>query len=126
MMTRRRLLAVCGGILGAVVTTAAVGAASNLNHLEYVTFSGPVALPGVTLQAGSYSFQIADDNHAVVLVRERITGKPVFMGLTNRVERPNGIAAGRMVLGEARRGAATPILVWYMPEGDGGRQFIYR
>ena len=127
MVTRRRLLAVCGGFLGVLVAAAGLRAAS-MNQLEYLTFSQSVSLPKVTLPAGSYSFEIADPNgsNMVVLVRERASNKPVYLGFTNRVDRPAGSKVPAVVLGEARRGEPTPILVWFTPDEGPGREFIYR
>jgi hypothetical protein len=128
MVTRRKLLAVCGGFLGVLVAAAGLRAAS-MNSLEYLTFSQSVALPGVTLAAGSYSFEIADPNgsNMVVLVRERASHKPVYLGFTNRIDRPAGRKLAPVVFGEPRRGEPTPILVWYTAdEGMSGREFIYR
>jgi len=127
MVNRRTALAACVGLLGALVTAASLRA-QTANHLQYLTFSGAVALPGVTLAAGSYSFEIADPNgtNSVVLVRDRASRKAMFMGLTNRIERPRGVEAGHVVLGEARRGEVPPIVAWYAPDEDTGRQFIYR
>ena len=124
-MTRGRWLVMCGALVGVLATTTGTKA-SNLNKLEYLTFSAPVALPGVTLKAGAYSFEIADEAGQVVLVRDRTSHKPMFLGITNRVERPRAHSAGSVVLGEARRGEASPIMAWYPDSNTVGREFIYR
>ena len=49
-----------GGVL-AIAALVAVGARADENdRLTYLTFSGPVQLPGVTLAAGTYTFKLAD------------------------------------------------------------------
>ena len=54
------------GVLAAVVTgwlvmtTAAPTSAMTYDKLTYLTFSGPVRIPGVTLNAGTYSFRLAN------------------------------------------------------------------
>jgi hypothetical protein len=115
-----------GALLGLVLGVATLSATAN--RIEFVTFSGPVGLPGVTLHAGTYSFEIVDtmSSERVVCVRDRATREPVFLGITLAVERPAGAASGRsIVLGESARGVAPPILTWY-PNGDAaGRSFIY-
>jgi hypothetical protein len=96
--------------------------------LEYLTFSGPVGLPGVTLHAGTYSFETPDSMSPanVVNVRDRATRQSVFLGLADSISRPAGSReAGSVLLGEARRDAATPIVAWF-PNGDKqGYQFRY-
>jgi hypothetical protein len=48
------------------------------------------------------------------------------MGLTNRVPRPGGLdTKSTVAFGEARRGEATPIMVWYPPDSGEGHRFIY-
>jgi hypothetical protein len=126
MLTRRSFVAGCGALFGLALGVATLSAAGG--GLEYLTFSGPVGLPGVSLGAGSYSFQVLDlqGSATVVSVRNRQTHQPVFLGMTQRVERDSSRGTERrVVLGEAPRGMAPPILAWY-PEGDSiGHQFIY-
>jgi len=42
-----------------LVATAAPVSAQRLDKLTYLTFSGPVQVPGLTLGAGTYRFQLA-------------------------------------------------------------------
>ena len=49
------------GCVLALASLVAVGARADENdRLTYLTFSGPVQLPGVTLAAGTYTFKLAD------------------------------------------------------------------
>lgn len=50
--------AVMTGLL--VITAAAPVGAMTYDKLTYLTFSGPVRIPGVTLNAGTYSFRLAN------------------------------------------------------------------
>ena len=112
---------------------AAAGAASahawgNGSGLTYLTFSGPVALPGVTLEAGTYAFELHDPANStnVVLVRDRNRRRPFYLGITQRVARPAGLGNRSTVsLGEAPRGEPTPIVAWYPSDASYGLQFIY-
>jgi len=93
-----------------------------------LSFNRAVALPGVTLAPGRYTFEIVDDAGQLDIVRVRNAGTnvPEFMGFTHRVPRPDrlrGLSA--VTLGEAPRSAAQPIQVWYPADGSDGRQFIY-
>src|SRR5512135_2737305 len=51
--------------------------ADEWNKLTYLTFSGPVQLPGVTLPAGTYAFKLADtwSNRHVVQVFDKDQSK---------------------------------------------------
>src|SRR5689334_18851397 len=52
-----KLIGTCAALfLGATLASAQV----DTKRTTIVTFSAPVALPGVTLPAGSYTFQLAD------------------------------------------------------------------
>ena len=117
----------------AVALGVAVGAASlqaqTSNRLTYLTFSGAVGLPGVTLPAGSYAFELADvsGTNNVVLVRNRERSKVYFLGFTNRIARPAGMRdASGVTFGEAAPGQPRPIAVWYPPDTSDGLQFLYR
>lgn len=118
-----RLTAVGVALTGLLVAVpeAAVGRAS------YLTFSGPVALPGVTLDAGSYKFDMpADSDLSVVRISSRDGSRVFLMAFTRIVNRPRAVAADQHVtLGEARPGEARPIHTWYPSGKSTGREFIY-
>jgi hypothetical protein len=131
MFNRRVVLRACGAFLGLVIvagTVTTLSASVRSNRIQYLTFSAPVSLPGVTLSRGTYTFEVANPEASadIVRVRNRATDAVVFLGFTYRVERPKGKADNRpIVFGEAPRGVAPPILEWY-PGGDvTGHQFRY-
>lgn len=96
---------------------------------DRITFSGAVALPGVVLPAGSYTFEVANpwSSHTVVRVASRDTGRVHFLGFTRMVPRPADLPADQLIsLGEAPRGEAVPIEVWYPGGRSQGHRFIYR
>lgn len=131
MFTRTGLITACGALLGLAVaagTVATLSASVRSNRVEYLTFSGPVGLPGVTLARGTYAFEVANPEASadVIRVRNRTTDAVVFLGFTKLTERPKEMAINRSVrLGEARSGMAAPILGWY-PTGDRvGHEFQY-
>jgi hypothetical protein len=114
--------------LGLALSAASVQALTS-NRLTYLTFSGAVALPGVTLPAGSYAFELADSagTNNIVLVRNRERSKVYFLGFTNRIARPAAMREISAVsFGEAAPGQPRPIAVWYPPESSDGLQFRYR
>ncbi len=115
-------------ILGFLVAAASVHT-MNPAHQALLTFSRPVSLPGVSLAAGTYVFEVAnpDTSSDVVRVRSKEDYRHVyFTGFTRRVDRPKGLRADRpVVLGEPAAGMSPPILAWF-PEGAAtGRQFVY-
>ena len=121
-----------GALAGLLVIASSLAAgpsnASSLfNKLEYLTFSGPIGLPGVTLVAGQYAFEVAHvDSGDVVRVRYRKTDRVSYMGFTHRLERPRSLAMDKSVLlGEARPGEAAPILAWFPIDARTGYEFVY-
>ena len=112
-----------------VLLCAATGRAWIGTHENKLTFSQPISLPGVTLPAGTYSFDIADNSSSldIVVVRNATRTKSYFIGFTNTVDRPKGLPANTAVtFGERAANAPMPIAVWY-PLGQAiGHQFLYR
>lgn len=95
---------------------------------NYLTFSGPVALPGVQLQAGTYIFERATpDSHAnVVRVLSRDRMHVYLLAFTRQVARPIDWRPGQAIaLGEPARGVPPPVRVWYPIDELIGHEFIY-
>lgn len=128
MVNRKAVLTACGACLGLVLAAAvSTGAWVNASRTTYVTFSGPVGLPGVTLGAGTYIFEMANPNrNDIVRVMSRQRDLVLFTGFTETVDRPANLAADHLIsLGEAPPGVAPRVTVWY-PAGDSlGHSFIY-
>jgi hypothetical protein len=127
-MMRQSCLRAFGAALGLVLCAAALSAQTH-NRLEYLTFSGPVALPGVVLAPGRYAFEIANPTGGsnIVRVSDATRQHTRFLGITQLASRPANMASdARVSFGEARRGEAAPIVAWYPMATDSGRQFIYR
>lgn len=129
-MTNNRTIAACGGLLLALSIAASAHAAlGSPERTMHLTFDRAVALPGVTLGAGTYIFERATPmtSHHVVRVLSGDRRRVVFQGFTELVERPRGWDDSRpLAIGEARPGTPQPILAWY-PAGTGtGHRFLYR
>ena len=105
---------ICGGVVAERTT--------------YLTFTKPVRLPGVTLDPGTYIFELSDTLNApgVVRVASRDRKISYFLGMTHAIERPRDLRFDASVsLGESPAGVAPPITVWW-PVGERmGRQFPY-
>ena len=108
----------------------AVGAhaASSIGHENRVKFTRPVALPGVVLPAGTYSFDVASETALdLVVVRSADHRKLFYMGFTNSISRPRNMSSAMPIaFGEASANEAPPIAAWYEINDTAGHQFIYR
>lgn len=128
MVNRKSLLTACGAILGLTVAVASANAWANPSRTNYLTFSGPVRLPGVTLGSGTYVFELAEPNSRLDIVRvmDKNRSRVYYMAFTEQVARPAGLPANHHIsFSEAPRGIAPPIAVWYPGDDTTGRRFLY-
>jgi hypothetical protein len=122
-----RLTAMGVALAGLLAVVPGTTEASLSDSMTYLTFSGPIALPGVTLAAGTYIFELpVFETPSLVRVWSRDRSQVFLTAFTTVVERPRGAMSNEHVtLGEARRGEAKPIRVWYPIGKTTGRAFIY-
>jgi hypothetical protein len=121
MCIRKSLLAIA--VIGVLVAASAHAWTNDTNHL---TFSGPVALPGVTLPAGTYSFRRPSGiDRNVVQVMNRAETKSYYLGITRPVSRPRVGTELLVTVGEAPAGQARPIQAWFPLGQIQGHAFIY-
>jgi len=113
------------------MTVAHGAAAQTIDQVTYLTFSGAVQMPGVTLPAGKYVFRLADTSqHNVMQVfdgnQKHIIGQWFFIG-RNRTERAMDKANGKPVVTfmEVPQGTAPPIKYFFYPSDLTGKEFIY-
>jgi hypothetical protein len=128
-MSKRNILwTVCAAVaMLSLVPRAHAG--GPLERTSYLTFSGPVRLPGVSLAAGTYVFEIANPmgDADIVRVKSRDGRTSYFQGFTYRIARPAGLRSDAVVsLGEAPAGAAPPVTAWWPIGESTGHQFVYR
>jgi hypothetical protein len=124
MFIRKSLLAIAGAVGIGVLVAASAHALTN--DRNYLTFNGPVALPGVTLPAGAYTFRTPggiDKN--VVQVLNRAETKSYYMGITRPVLRPRDGTDLLVTVGEAPARQAPPIQAWFPRGVREGHAFIY-
>jgi hypothetical protein len=127
MVNRKMVLAVCGVAVFVATLAPRVGA-TTAAKTTYLTFSRPVALPGIALGSGTYIFEIAnpDTTADVVRVMSRDRSIAYFMGLTRPIARPRNVHRTQNVsLGETAAGAAPPVTVWWPEYESTGREFVY-
>ena len=127
MMIRRSLAAACGAVvMGLAMETG--GQAMPASRATLLSFTGPVALPGVTLSAGTYMFERAlpGDNVHIVRVSSADRKTVYLTTYTQLISRPDGIPADRLViLGEPKAGMAPPVKAWFPIGERQGNEFIY-
>lgn len=129
MVTRKSVVAALGAlVLGSSLSVPAYGTSATNLHTNHLTFSGPVALPGVTLPGGTYIFErVVASNPDVVVVRSFDRSKVYYMASTQPTLRPAWLdPIGIVTFGEGRIGAAPPIAAWYPSGEQVGHAFVYK
>ena len=127
-MTNRNLIGVTFAMMIVALATAWSVHAGTARQTNFLTFRAPVGLPGVTLPAGTYVFEMANPNGSrdVVTVESRNRSKHYFMGFTREVRRPAGLSVNQtIVFGEGPPGVPTQITAWYPIGEAAGREFLY-
>jgi len=125
---RRRVLAACGALGLALIVPVVVHALPGRPSAN-VTFAKSVALPGVILPAGSYTFEVMPEptDANIVRVWNQNRTHAHYTGLTMKVTRPAGASAqSAFSLGESANGGPRPILVWFPANVSDGYSFIYQ
>ncbi|MEO5740345.1 MAG: hypothetical protein ABIS29_07105 [Vicinamibacterales bacterium] len=128
MFARRIVYTLCGVVLLGVLATSATEASFDTSRTTHFTFSGAVQLPGVTLPAGTYTFEVVNTNSGSDIVRvvARDRSKVYLMQFTRAVERARtGDLKATITLGETAAGTPPPVRAWYPQSETRGREFIY-
>jgi hypothetical protein len=125
----KRVTSIAAVLVAAVLVAFSMSArAQDLNPQEktYLTFSGPVELPGMTLPAGTYTFKLADTpgrNVVQVLSQDEMTVHGQFLFVqANRTE-PTGETV--VTFRETAEGATPAVQYWYYPGEAIGKEFVY-
>ena len=125
-MTTRILTAGALGVLLLGATAKPSGAWSDINHREYLTFSGAVAIPGAVLPAGTYVFEVPTSSFSNTVLRVASRdGKTIYLTQFTRIVKRSAASDQHVSFHETRRGEAPSIDVWYPMGSDGGRQLVY-
>ena len=127
MTTRHTNVTALGAAAVDLVLTVPVHGASTERHTSYLTFSAAVALPQVTLPAGTYVFERVFAGAPSVVIVRSIDGHRVhFMAATQPRVRPLGLPGDQVVtFGETGRNDPPPITAWYPREVELGYAFVY-
>lgn len=123
-----------GFVLAAVTAAALAPAASAAvggpeDKRVFFTFSGPVAVPGVTLPAGKYLFRLpttiaSGERHVMqVLSSDGKNAYALFFGISaNRTDYP---ATPEIRFMETAAGMPPAVKTWWYPGDKAGYEFIY-
>jgi hypothetical protein len=116
----------CGAALVAL-SLAGTARADEWNKLTYLTFSGPVQMPGVSLPAGTYRFELADPDSSrrVVRVSDKDGSKSygIFLSIPDQKLEP---ASDPVVMfKETPSGAPAAVQAWFYPGETFGYEFVY-
>src|SRR5688572_21732633 len=112
-------------VLG-VLASGVAAQETNTSERTFMTFSGAVEMPGVTLQPGTYVFKLADTpTRNVVQVWDRDEKNMVGHWLFVQAERPQVSGETVVMFKETREGTTPAVQYWYFPGERIGKEFIY-
>ncbi len=101
--------------------------ADEFTKLTLLTFSGPVEVPGISLPAGTYRFQLADPTtgRRVVKVSDKDGTKTygMFISMPNQRMTPSNTPV--VMFKETVAGAPPAVQVWFYPGETYGYEFAY-
>ena len=130
----KRLTSIAAAAFTAAFLTAAINVSaqdSNIDQRTFMTFSGPVQMPGVTLPAGKYVFKLAPTAlHNVMQVfdgeEKDIIGQWFFIP-KNRTTQEMSAANGKPVVTfmEMPEGVTPAVKYYFYPTDLTGKEFIY-
>jgi hypothetical protein len=125
-MLRNALRSACAVTLLACFMEGAASA-QTFDQRTVFTFSGPVALPGVTLPAGQYLFRLADPTGEgkVVAVLSADGKTPYGMFFSLPAERFEPASAPEVRFMETAAGVPAAIKAWWYPGERMGYEFMY-
>jgi len=122
----RRLTIACSVAMLAL-SLAGTARADEWNKLTYLTFSGPVQMPGITLPAGTYRFELADPDtgRRVIRVSDKDGSKiyGTFLSISDqKLERSSEPV---VMFKETPAGAPQAVQAWFYPGETFGYEFAY-
>lgn len=101
--------------------------ADQWNKKTFLTFSGPVQVPGVTLPAGTYTFKLADltGNRHVVQIFDKDEKKIYTTLLAIPDQRLEPSDKPVVLFSERAAGMPQAIKAWFYPGDTIGNEFVY-
>lgn len=125
-MLRKIIGAVSVAALLAGLMPAAALAQGPADKRTYFTFNQPVALPGVTLEAGTYMFRLADPNsRRVVQVLSEDGSESYAMLISIPAQRLEGPDEPEIQFMETAANTPAAVKMWWMRGETVGHEFLY-
>lgn len=125
----KRVTLIAAALVMAVLAVLAGGVAAqetNTSERTFLTFSGAVEMPGVTLQPGTYVFKLADTpSRNVVQVWDAEEKNMIGHWLFVQAERPEVTSENVVMFKEQPAGTTPAVQFWYFPGERIGKEFIY-
>lgn len=110
----------------AMVATTGLANAQPSDNRTLFTFNQPVALPGVTLPAGTYQFRLVDElSRKVVQVLDAGGTTSYGIFLTTPAVRNDVSGDATLQFMETREGMPVAIRSWWSPLTSVGYEFVY-
>jgi len=125
-MARVTLIVTALVIALVAVFAGTTAAQTDTRDRTFLTFSGAVEMPGVTLPAGTYVFKLADTpSRNVVEVWDREEKHMVGHWLFVQAERPDVSQDTVVMFKETAAGQTPAVHFWYYPGEKIGKEFVY-
>src|SRR5436190_22111595 len=118
-------IAFTAAIFAAGLATAAH--ADDFTKLSLLTFSGPVDVPGITLPAGTYRFELADPSSGrrIVRVADKDGKKTYGLFISRPNQRMTPSDKPVVMFSETAAGAPPAVQAWFYPGETYGYEFAY-
>lgn len=98
------------------------------NRRTFLTFSGPVQIPGKTLPAGTYRFELADlvaSRNVLQIYDDKNGGKLIATLLTVPDMKLEAPEENVVMFGERRSGTPQAVKAWWYPGNPSGQELVY-
>lgn len=117
----------CATALALTLAFAPAARADEHDRLTYMTFSGPVQVPGTTLAAGTYTFKLADieSNRHVVQIFNKDDNKLITTVMTIPNQRLDPVQDTFVMFSERPAGTPVAVKAWFYPGRSIGEEFMY-
>lgn len=118
----------CAAAIAALVAPAITAQDWNDKKTTYLTFSGPIQVPGATLPAGTYMFRVADPSgnaRKIIQIRDK-EGTRIFATLfsvPNQMPQPKDDPF--VMFSETPAGQPVAVKSWFYPGERTGYEFVY-
>src|SRR3954470_24844389 len=115
----------CSAVL--LTSAAPASAQTTQDRLTYVTFSGPVSIPGKTLPAGTYTFRLADSpsNRHIVQVFDKDQMQIIATLLAVPAEKMEAEGDPVITFKETPSDRPPAVHYWYYAGERQGNEFVY-